>query len=33
VIDQGMLAAGTPFIQKPFTSAMLNGKVREVLRR
>jgi signal transduction histidine kinase/CheY-like chemotaxis protein len=32
VIDQGMLAAGTPFIQKPFTSAMLNGKVREVLR-
>jgi signal transduction histidine kinase/CheY-like chemotaxis protein len=31
VIDQGMLAAGTPFIQKPFTSAGLSRKVREVL--
>ena len=32
VIDQGMLAADTPFIQKPFTSAGLGRKVREVLR-
>jgi signal transduction histidine kinase len=32
VIDQGMLAADTPFIQKPFTSAGLSRKVREVLR-
>jgi signal transduction histidine kinase/CheY-like chemotaxis protein len=31
VIDQGMLAADTPFIQKPFTSAGLRRKVREVL--
>jgi signal transduction histidine kinase/CheY-like chemotaxis protein len=31
VIDQGMLAADTPFIQKPFTSSMLSRKVREVL--
>jgi signal transduction histidine kinase/CheY-like chemotaxis protein len=31
VIDQGMLAADTPFIQKPFTSTMLSRKVREVL--
>lgn len=32
VADQGMLAADTPFIQKPFTSAGLDRKVREVLR-
>ncbi len=32
VIDQGMLTADTPFIQKPFTSAALSRKVREVLR-
>ena len=32
VIDQGMLTADTPFIQKPFTSATLSRKVREVLR-
>jgi hypothetical protein len=31
VIDQGMLTAGTPFIQKPFTSAALSRKVRELL--
>jgi signal transduction histidine kinase len=31
VIDQGMLAAGTPFIQKPFTSAALSRKVRELM--
>ena len=31
VIDQGMLTAGTPFIQKPFTRATLSRTVREVL--
>ena len=31
VIGQGMLTADTPFIQKPFTSATLSRKVREVL--
>ena len=31
VIDQGMLTADTPFIQKPFTSATLSRPVREVL--
>jgi signal transduction histidine kinase/CheY-like chemotaxis protein len=31
VIGRGVLAAGTPFIQKPFTSATLSRKVREVL--
>ncbi|MEO8593458.1 MAG: ATP-binding protein [Candidatus Solibacter sp.] len=32
VIDQGMLSADTPFIQKPFTAELLNRKIREVLR-
>ena len=32
VVDQGMLEAGTPFIQKPFTSATLSQKVRQVLK-
>jgi signal transduction histidine kinase len=32
VIDQGMLSADTPFIQKPFTADMLNRKIRDVLR-
>ncbi|MCX6628084.1 MAG: response regulator [Candidatus Solibacter sp.] len=32
VIDQAILAADTPFIQKPFTSAGLGRKVRDVLR-
>jgi FixJ family two-component response regulator len=31
VIGQGILTADTPFIQKPFTSATLSRKVREVL--
>jgi DNA-binding NtrC family response regulator len=31
VINQAILTADTPFIQKPFTSAMLSRKVREVL--
>ena len=32
VIDQGMLTADMPFIPKPFTSASLDRKVRQVLR-
>jgi len=32
VIDQGMLSADTPFIQKPFTADTLNRKIRDVLR-
>ncbi|HWB84900.1 MAG TPA: ATP-binding protein [Bryobacteraceae bacterium] len=32
VVNQGVLAPETPFIQKPFTSADLQNKVREVLR-
>ena len=32
VIDQGMLTADTPFIQKPFTRAALSRAVREVLK-
>jgi len=32
VIDQGMLSADTPFIQKPFTAEALNRKIRDVLR-
>jgi signal transduction histidine kinase len=31
VIGRGVLSADTPFIQKPFTSASLSRKVREVL--
>ena len=31
VINQAVLTADTPFIQKPFTAAMLSRKVREVL--
>ena len=31
VVKQGILTAEMPFIQKPFTSAALCGKVREVL--
>jgi signal transduction histidine kinase len=31
VVNQGILTAETPFIQKPFTSAALHRKVREVL--
>jgi signal transduction histidine kinase len=31
VLHHGVLAADTPFIQKPFTSATLSRKVREVL--
>jgi hypothetical protein len=31
VVNQGILEADTPFIQKPFTSATLSRKVREVL--
>ncbi len=30
--QQGTLPAGTPFVQKPFTSANLHRKVRDVLR-
>jgi two-component system cell cycle sensor histidine kinase/response regulator CckA len=32
VIDQGMLTADTPFIQKPFTRATLSRAVRDVLK-
>ncbi|MCU1232294.1 MAG: integral rane sensor hybrid histidine kinase [Candidatus Solibacter sp.] len=32
VIDHGVLSSETSFIQKPFTSAALNRKIREVLR-
>jgi signal transduction histidine kinase/CheY-like chemotaxis protein len=32
VIDRGRLTAETPFIQKPFTSAALHRKIREILR-
>jgi CheY-like chemotaxis protein len=32
VIDQGMLTAETPFIQKPFTRTTLSRAVREVLK-
>ena len=32
VIDRGTLTAETPFIQKPFTSAALHRKIREILR-
>jgi YesN/AraC family two-component response regulator len=31
VVQQGLLTAEMPFIQKPFTSAALQSKVREVL--
>ncbi|MBI2061514.1 MAG: PAS domain S-box protein [Nitrospirae bacterium] len=31
IVQQGVLAAGTPFLQKPFTAAGLTAKVREVL--
>ena len=31
VVDQGILTADTPFIQKPFTRSMLSRAVREVL--
>ncbi len=30
-IDRGALAVGTPLLQKPFTAAALNQKVREAL--
>ena len=31
IVHHGALAAGTAFIQKPFTSEGLAGKVRQVL--
>ncbi len=31
IVRRGMLAPGTPFVQKPFTAAILMRKVREVL--
>jgi YesN/AraC family two-component response regulator len=33
IIDRGVLASETPFIQKPFTRAGLERKIREVLDR
>src|SRR5262249_31706371 len=33
VVNQGMLTAETPFIQKPFTSAALVDRVQQVLGR
>jgi signal transduction histidine kinase len=33
IVDRGMLASETPFIQKPFTRAGLERKIREVLSR
>jgi len=32
IVHQGVLEAGTAFLQKPFTLQMLSRKVREVLR-
>jgi len=31
IVHHGILGAGTPFLEKPFTPGTLTGKVREVL--